>query len=858
MVGSFTTSMKIIIAVVSVLACVVCSYETTAQVFFRAFTPPVGIGTHYCTLFRAKGFLSLCFLVLIGHASAFVPTGADDLKAFSPDNMGWRSPEVQALTNAPAEKLATEIQRFREAGGKGDPVSLLNLAVLHERGIGLITNLTEAARLTQKAADLGFAPAQYQFGLYLNEGKGVAKDSKAAVSWFDKAATQHHPPAEYMLGYSYLKGEGVETNYAKANEWFGQAASHNYPAALHNLAVSYLRGRGVETNTAEALRLLRYAAELGSDRSAAAVAAVLSDETDPGSIAEAVRLARMAAEHGDTVGQRLLSKMFKFGRGVPRNLEESLRWLKAAAGRGDWDADATLGDYYKEGIGVRTNYSLALFWLEPAAKAGNAEAEDYLGRMYCDGLGVPTNHALALTLFRQSSAQGQSIGWFDLGWMYAHGLGVAQDWVQANIYYRRSAELGWPRGQLMAGICSLAGYGRPINFDEAIEWFTKAAAHGERDGIKWISSYAFAKRLSPDAGRAAVTALRQAVDEGSMEAADVLGRLYMSGIHLPSDRQKASEYLSLAATNGIPGAAAQLGFAYFNSNLGPPQLAEGWAWVQYAAERDDQVGIPMLASRYLFGDPAERNIALGTNWLWRGIQDNQPGSMTFLAELLLTDTIIPRDRPAALSLLKRSSELGHAPAQALLADQIFDQRPVLVVKEGLRCYELAAEQNWPHALARLAQFYLEGEHVARDPIRGRDYLVRACGFHDPWAEYRYGLALLRGEFGVTNAAEAANLFRSCAEQGVPAGQYAYGTLLAIGADVPGDGVEAWKWYELAAAGKVKEAQLRMDEMRKKMPEIQIAEARRRAQKFRATTTTPASYMVLPAKSESDAKQSRSR
>ena len=53
----------------------------------------------------------------------------------------------------------------------------------------------EAYRQTRRLAELGQARAQYNLGLMLANGVGVAKNTKEALNWYRKAADKGHPPA---------------------------------------------------------------------------------------------------------------------------------------------------------------------------------------------------------------------------------------------------------------------------------------------------------------------------------------------------------------------------------------------------------------------------------------------------------------------------------------------------------------------------------------------------------------------------------------------------------------------------------------------------------------------------------------
>ena len=59
---------------------------------------------------------------------------------------------------------------------------------------------------TCKAAEQGYAWAQYNLGIAYNNGIGVAKDPSEAVRWWRMAAEQGLAQAQYNLGYTYYTG----------------------------------------------------------------------------------------------------------------------------------------------------------------------------------------------------------------------------------------------------------------------------------------------------------------------------------------------------------------------------------------------------------------------------------------------------------------------------------------------------------------------------------------------------------------------------------------------------------------------------------------------------------------------------
>ena len=122
---------------------------------------------------------------------------------------------------------------------------------------------TAAAEWYRKAADQGYAKAQYNLGVAYAQGQGVPKDLQEAVKWFRKAADQRFAQAQYNLGIVYAHGLGVTQNYQEAAEWYRKAAEQGFAQAQYNLGVMYRRGQGVEPDPVMAYVWLSLSAAQG-------------------------------------------------------------------------------------------------------------------------------------------------------------------------------------------------------------------------------------------------------------------------------------------------------------------------------------------------------------------------------------------------------------------------------------------------------------------------------------------------------------------------------------------------------------------------------------------------------------------
>lgn len=102
-----------------------------------------------------------------------------------------------------------------------------------------------AALLLRKAAEIGFAPAQYLLGCAYYSGEGVLQSQKDACSWWTKAAEQLHADAQCALGALYhngYKADALAKVVKTAVGWQPAEATLEAYKWL-NLAITYGAGR---------------------------------------------------------------------------------------------------------------------------------------------------------------------------------------------------------------------------------------------------------------------------------------------------------------------------------------------------------------------------------------------------------------------------------------------------------------------------------------------------------------------------------------------------------------------------------------------------------------------------------------
>jgi TPR repeat protein len=107
----------------------------------------------------------------------------------------------------------------------------------------------------RKAADQGYADAQYNLGLMYADGQGVTQDDTAAMSWFRRAADQGNAAAQFNLAMMYGRGQGVPQSYIIAYMWFNLAAARGDKDSVQYRDVA--AAKTTPAQIAEAQRLAR-------------------------------------------------------------------------------------------------------------------------------------------------------------------------------------------------------------------------------------------------------------------------------------------------------------------------------------------------------------------------------------------------------------------------------------------------------------------------------------------------------------------------------------------------------------------------------------------------------------------------
>jgi len=159
------------------------------------------------------------------------------------------------------------LAKVKQAALAGDGSAVWELAMREADGRGMPRDLAAAAKLFEKLANVGYAPAQYKLGAHYEKGSGVTRDLAQAKLWYGRAAEQGHARAMHNLGVIYAENPaaGGKPDFASAASWFRQGAEHGIRDSQYNIAVLYARGLGLTQDLVQSFVWFGAAAAQGDE-----------------------------------------------------------------------------------------------------------------------------------------------------------------------------------------------------------------------------------------------------------------------------------------------------------------------------------------------------------------------------------------------------------------------------------------------------------------------------------------------------------------------------------------------------------------------------------------------------------------
>ena len=171
--------------------------------------------------------------------------------------------DEQKIQTAFESLSADSIGVWEKKAQDGDPLAQNLMGLAHKYGTLVRQDHGLSVEWFRKAAEQGFADAQFNLGRIYGPADGLYRKRRAApedyaqaVKWLRRAAEQGYTPAQTKVAELYASGgHGLERDYVQAYFWMGLAAEKGNEPARKQLALyaSHMN----EAQIAEAKQLTR-------------------------------------------------------------------------------------------------------------------------------------------------------------------------------------------------------------------------------------------------------------------------------------------------------------------------------------------------------------------------------------------------------------------------------------------------------------------------------------------------------------------------------------------------------------------------------------------------------------------------
>lgn len=334
------------------------------------------------------------------------------------------------------------------------------------------------------------------------------------------------------------------------------------------------------------------------------------------------------------------------------------------------------------------------------------------------------------------------------------------------------AEKGNADAMYLMGFAHETGRGLEPSRDKALDFYKKAAAAGQKE-----ATYRLALILLSSKEKA--------------------------------EREQGKKNLEEAALKDPASAGRMLGEAYIKGMITEkPDFDQAVTWWTTASEAGDIPSILALARLYEaskeFPDKVDAKKAL--DLYQKAITLGDKTAMVAAGSRMLNGDESIRDEKEGRAMLAKAIEEKQIDAYLALGD--FEQSVKKDNKAALAQYELGGEAKQIDCALRAADFYLDGkfEGIAKDEVKGVEWLKKAAEIGHPVGHYRYAAKLLQApdpddrkdEQKIAAAREAYIHLLSAAVGNIPQAQNEMALFYLSGAMGLADPSAAAGWFQRAA------------------------------------------------------------
>ena len=248
-------------------------------------------------------------------------------------------------------------------------------------------------------------------------------------------------------------------------------------------------------------------------------------------------------------------------------------------------------------------------------------------------------------------------------------------------------------------MCPLAGQADMIEAEEAF----KAHRYAE----------AFNKFL-PDA------------EKGEYIAQYYIGYLYLYGLGVNKDEQRALDYIQKAADHDYDSAQSLLGYLYDEGRVVPMNKKKAISYYKKAANHGNTSALLNLGLAYYKGEGVIKDDRTAIEMSEKVPIEQQPLAGRYLGDIYLSNSTLPDRYPNAIRYYSSSAKNGDVGSYFALG-KIYstEESGVKNNEKAVEFYTYAASQGYVPAQYLLGIMYVNGENVERNLFLGHAWLELA-------------------------------------------------------------------------------------------------------------------------------------
>ena len=301
-----------------------------------------------------------------------------------------------------------------------------------------------------------------------------------------------------------------------------------------------------------------------------------------------------------------------------------------------------------------------------AADAGHALAQARLAICYANGRGVAKDKAEANRLAQNSwqavevdaqnnNADAQRC----FGSLYRDGIGVKQDYQEAMNWFRKAAALGDSDAMFTIGGLYYEGNGVKKNYQEAMNWFRKAADGGHATSMLAIGLLHYEGEGVKQDYKEAMNWYRKAADLGNADAMCSIGSLYEDGDGVEQDYKEAMNWYRKAADSGKTDAMCSIASLYEEGNGVEQDYKEAMNWYRKAADLGNADAMGSIGVFYHEGEGVEQDCHEAMTWYRKAADLGDAKGMIAVGLLYYKGDGVEQDYQQAMTWYRKAADLGN-------------------------------------------------------------------------------------------------------------------------------------------------------------------------------------------------------